>query len=106
LTKEQIDAGLLQRQRKNIFCLDFVRCSLVRANIRQSARRALKFIVAKEGVLAAARAVGASHAAHEEDGHAHRHYDGEQASIHREPMKQAMHTKRAYLENIDYSAAK
>jgi hypothetical protein len=45
----------------------------------------LQFVAAEQIILAAARAVGASHAAHK---------DGEEASIRREPVNQAMHIQR------------
>jgi hypothetical protein len=48
-------------------------------------------MVTEEVVFAAAGAIGAAHAAHKEDGHPHRHKDGEQASIHHKPMNQTMH---------------
>jgi hypothetical protein len=54
----------------------------------------LQFVAAEQIILAAARAVGASHAAHKQKGHAHRHNDGEEASIRREPVNQAMHIQR------------
>jgi hypothetical protein len=55
--------------------LDWVLCGVPRGQVngRQAARQALHLVVAEEGVLAAAGAVGAAHTAHEEDRHAHRH---------------------------------
>jgi hypothetical protein len=54
-------------------------------------------MVAEEVVLAAAWAVGATHAADKENGHARRHQDCEQASIHRKPVNQAMHIEGHHI---------
>ena len=60
-------------------------------------------MVAEEIVLAAARAVGAAHAADNEDGHAHRHQDGHEISIRREQMNQVMHIEGHHLATSETS---
>jgi hypothetical protein len=54
-------------------------------------------MVAEEVVLAAARTVCAAHAADKENSHAHRHQDGEEASIRRKPMNKIMHIQGHHI---------
>lgn len=54
--------------------------------------QALELGWAEEIVLLAAGAVGALHAADEEDGHAHRDQNGENTFVDHKPMKHAVHT--------------
>ena len=60
-------------------------------NARALMRGALHPVGTEQVVFIAAGAVGAAKAADQQHGNTNRHQDGDQASVHGEPMNQAKH---------------
>jgi len=67
--------------------------------LRGDASKPLHLVVVEEVVLLAAGAIGALQAADEEHGYAHRHEDGQNASVDSKPVHQSIHAHSTSRSN-------